>query len=56
MIILVGMKKITSKNNVMITLLKKGLWNLLLKEWFRMDLNSPSLHGKIQYIVEIFND
>ena len=30
------------------------LWSQFISRWYREDLNSPSLHGKIQYIVNNF--
>mgnify|MGYP003435550849 CR=1 FL=1 len=32
----------------------EGLWVELLKEWYKPRLNSPSIRGKIQYIVNQF--
>lgn len=30
------------------------LWGKFIKEWYTVDLNSESLYGKIQYIVQHF--
>lgn len=30
------------------------LWSKFIQSWYKWDLNSPSVYGKIQYIVNTF--